>query len=42
MTDYTRGYAKWTLHLIGDRLIELGVVDTISHETFRKMLKKVA
>lgn len=34
------GFGHWTLRLLGDRLIELGVVDSISPETVRKTLKK--
>jgi transposase len=34
------GRARWTLNLLGDRLVELKVVDSISHETVRKVLKK--
>ena len=35
-----RGRAAWTLRLLADRLIELQVVDTISTETVRQVLKK--
>ena len=34
------GYAHWTLRLLADRLVELEVVPTISHETVRQALKK--
>jgi len=34
------GQSRWTLHLLGDRLVELGVVESISHETVRQVLKK--
>jgi len=34
------GRKRWTLHLVADRLVELQVVDTISHETVRQELKK--
>ena len=30
------GYAKWTLRLLGDRLVELEIVDSISKETVRR------
>ncbi len=26
------GYGRWTLHLLADRLVELNIVDPISHE----------
>ena len=35
-----KGYGKWTLRLLADKLVELDYVDTISHETVRKVLKK--
>ena len=34
------GYGHWTLHLLADQLVTLEVVDSISHETVRKTLKK--
>ena len=34
------GRARWTLHLMADRLVQLTVVDAISHETVRTALKK--
>ena len=34
------GYGRWTLHLLADELVALEVVDSISHETVRKVLKK--
>ena len=36
------GYGRWTLHLLADQLVALEVVDSISHETVRKTLKKMA
>jgi transposase len=36
------GYGHWTLHLLADELVALEVVGSISHETVRKVLKKVA
>lgn len=35
-----RGRAAWTLRLLADRLVELQVVDAISTETVRQVLKK--
>ena len=35
------GSGRWTLHLIADKLIQLNVVNTISHESVRSILKKV-
>ncbi|MDY3558727.1 helix-turn-helix domain-containing protein [Gemmata sp. JC673] len=34
------GYGHWTLQLLADQLVVLDVVDSISHETVRKALKK--
>jgi transposase len=36
------GRARWTLHLIADKLVKLGVTDAISHESVRQVLKKTA
>jgi hypothetical protein len=35
-----QGFGRWTLQLLADQLVELEVVDSISHETVRKTLKK--
>jgi transposase len=34
------GYGHWTLRLLADEFVALEVVDSISHETVRKVLKK--
>lgn len=34
------GRAKWTLRLIKDRMIELNIIDEISHATVGRVLKK--
>jgi len=39
-SDAPDGHARWTLRLLADKLVELGVVDEISHETVRQRLKK--
>jgi hypothetical protein len=36
------GYGKWTLKLLKDQMIELEIAETISHETVRTTLKKMA
>jgi transposase len=33
--------SRWTLRLLADKLVELKVVDSISHETVRQALKKM-
>jgi len=35
-----KGRGRWTLRLLGERLVELKVVDSICHETVRRVLKK--
>jgi transposase len=39
-SDPPDGAARWTLHLIADKLVTLGEVDAISHESVRRLLKK--
>lgn len=34
------GYGRWTLRLLADRAVELELVDSISHESVREVLKK--
>ena len=34
------GRGRWTLRMLADELVELKVVDSISHETVRQTLKK--
>ena len=34
------GYARWSLRLLSDKMVELKYVDKISHETIRTVLKK--
>ena len=34
------GHDYWTLHLLADRVVELGLVESLSHETVRLRLKK--
>ena len=34
------GRAAWTLRLLAGKLVELDVVETVSHETVRRVLKK--
>jgi hypothetical protein len=35
------GYGRWTLHLLAEQLVALEVIDSISHETVRQVLKKI-
>jgi len=34
------GRSRWTLRLLGDRLVALGYVESVAHETVRRTLKK--
>ena len=34
------GFARWSLRLLADKVIELDYIDTISHEAIRRILKK--
>ncbi len=36
------GHARWSLKLLGEQLVELEIVDSISRETVRQTLKKTA
>ena len=36
------GYANCSLRLLTRKVVELGIVDSVSHETIRKTLKKMA
>jgi hypothetical protein len=35
-----RGRSKWTLRLLAEELVRLDVVDSVSHETVRRTMKK--
>ncbi len=34
------GFARWTLRLLADKVVELDYIDSISYETVRRVLKK--
>jgi transposase len=36
------GHARWTLRLLADRAVQLGFVETISHNAVKEILKKTA
>jgi putative transposase len=36
------GHARWTLRLLADKAVELGLVEAISHNTVKEVLKKTA
>jgi transposase len=35
------GYERWTLRMLADKMVELDIVDAVSHETIRQTLKKM-
>ncbi|MCP4392765.1 MAG: helix-turn-helix domain-containing protein [Alphaproteobacteria bacterium] len=37
-----KGYSRWTLHLLADKMVELGYVEQMSHESVRQILKKTS
>lgn len=39
-SDPPKGYAKWSLRLLADKMVELKYVESISHVTVRSVLKK--
>jgi tRNA A37 N6-isopentenylltransferase MiaA len=41
-TKPPEGHARWSLRLLADRMVELGYVDSVSHETVRRVLKKTS
>jgi transposase len=34
------GRGRWTLHLLADKLVELKIIDSLSHEAVRQALKR--
>ena len=36
------GFSRWSLRLLADRVVELGWIEEISHETIRRTLKKTS
>jgi transposase len=38
--DPPDGFARWSLRLLADKVVELDYIDNVSHETIRKVLKK--
>ena len=34
------GFARWSLRLLADRVVERGYIDSVSYETVRRVLKK--
>jgi hypothetical protein len=40
-SDPPEGRCRWTMELLADRIVQLGVVEKISQETVRQALKKM-
>lgn len=38
--DPPKGQAQWSLRLLADKVVELGYIESVSHETIRRVLKK--
>lgn len=38
--DPPKGFGKWTLRLLARKVVELEIVESISHQTIRRTLKK--
>ncbi len=34
------GYSRWTFRLLAEKVVELEYIDSVSHETIRRVLKK--
>jgi transposase len=41
-SDAPEGHEHWSLRLLAGKLVQLGVVEAISHETVRRTLKKTS
>ena len=41
-SDAPDDHDHWALRLLADELVELGIVESISHETVRRVLKKMS
>ena len=41
-SDAPEGHEHWTLQLLADRMVELGLVESLSYETVRLKLKKTS
>ncbi len=39
-SDPPEGFAKWSLRLLADKVVDLEYIDKVSHETIRQVLKK--
>jgi len=37
-----KGFSRWSLRLLAERMVEMQYVESISHETVRRVLKKTS
>ena len=40
-SEAPEGFGRWSLRMLADKLVELEYIDSISHETVRRTLKKM-
>ncbi len=41
-SEAPEGYSQWSLRLLADQMVELGYIESISHEAVRQTLKKTS
>jgi len=39
-SEAPEGFARWSLRLLADKMVEMEYIESISHETIRSVLKK--
>lgn len=37
-----QGFSRWSLRMLADKMVEMEYIDSISHETIRRVLKKTS
>ena len=40
-SDPPEGFSRWSLRLLADKVVEFDYIDSVSHETIRRVLKKM-
>jgi hypothetical protein len=41
-SEALEGRGRWSMRLLADKAVELGIVESVSHETVRKTLKRTS
>jgi hypothetical protein len=41
-SEAPEGYGRWSLRLLAEKMVELGYIESISHEAIRRALKKTS